>query len=102
MSPTARTLAYLRKQGMVCQVVERFNPFCKIRIDLFGCIDIVAVSETNIIGIQATSGSNHSARKKKILESDILPLWKKAGGVIKLISWIKNKKNRWIAREEIF
>jgi hypothetical protein len=51
MSPTQRTLAECRKRGWVCQVVEKWNPHARIRQDLFGCIDIVAlVPGTEAIG----------------------------------------------------
>lgn len=84
---------------MTAQVVEKWNPFAKIRQDLFGVIDIVALDGRSIIGIQCTSGSNHSARRKKIEASTVIPLWKQSGGVIKLISWHK-VKNRFQIKEE--
>ena len=65
-SPTQRTLKMLRDCGWKCQVVERWNSFAKIRIDLFGIIDIVALTDKGIVGVQATAGSSHSARLKKI------------------------------------
>lgn len=66
MSPTARTLGWLREQGYLAQVVERFNPHARVRVDLFGCIDVLAVKGTETVGVQATSGSNVSGRVQKI------------------------------------
>ena len=50
MTPTARSLAYLRRRGALCAVVERFNAFVTrpdggkgVRMDLFGFIDVLAV-----------------------------------------------------------
>lgn len=36
MSPTARSLAHLRELGCRVKVVEKWNPFAKVRQDLFG------------------------------------------------------------------
>lgn len=74
-SPTQRSLALCRSQGMTVQVVERWCAFSRRRIDLFGIIDLVAINENFIIGIQTTSGSCVSARLAKALESEPLKLW---------------------------
>lgn len=66
MSPTARTLAWLREQGYAAEVVERHNHFSGKKHDLFGCLDIVAIQGPLTIGIQATSGANVAARVAKI------------------------------------
>jgi hypothetical protein len=36
MTPTARSLAHLKALGYEERVVEKWNPFAKIRQDLFG------------------------------------------------------------------
>lgn len=65
MSPTQRTLQHLREAGYpLVQVVERWNPHARVRQDLFGIIDVVAVG-ADIVGVQATSGSNVSKRTAK-------------------------------------
>lgn len=64
-SPTARTLAVCRKRGWEAQAVERFNSYTKQRIDLFGVIDIVAITPAGILGIQACVGGDHAKRMKK-------------------------------------
>lgn len=95
MSPTARTLDYYRKQHIFCGVVERWIPQARKRVDLLGFIDLVAVSD-QIIGIQATSGSNMSSRVKKIVEecNDEAQAWLRAGGRILVIGWRKLKVKR--------
>lgn len=104
-TPTSRTLQELKKQKIPCQVVERFNPYAKVRVDLFGIIDIVYLNN-GIVGIQATSGSNHSARKEKILASKLAKEWIISGGKIEIWSWrkLKLKKGgkvfRWTPRIE--
>ena len=80
-SPTQRSLAYLRKLGYTAQVVEKFNPFSHTRLDLFGCIDIVAIKhdEKGVVGVQATSMGNVKARIHKILLVPEMSIWLSAG-----------------------
>lgn len=78
MTPTARTLAECRKRGWIAQVVEQTIPRTFIKRDLFGCIDIVAVTPEGIVGIQATSnltGGNHGMRVQKILAEPRMREW---------------------------
>lgn len=93
-SPTARSLRYLRKNGYVAQVVERWNPYARVRIDLFGFIDLVAIDagKGQIIGIQTTSQSNISARIKKILSIPEAKIWLQSGGKIHVHGWAKKGK----------
>ena len=92
-SPTQRTLERLRKEGYTCQVVERFNPFSKTRLDLFGCIDIVAVvdGKTGVLGIQATSRGNVNARIAKSLAEPKLLTWLQAKNEFEVWGWGKLK-----------
>ena len=100
-SPTQRSLKYLRARGMVAQVVEKFNHFAKIRQDLFGVIDIVAMSRLEgIVGVQTTTYSNMSARREKIKFSNLAYIWLESGGHIWLHGWKKLKNGRWELKEE--
>lgn len=103
-SPTQRTLAELRKLGGVCGIVEKWNMHVKRRQDLFGFIDILALVGSNIIGVQATTGSNHAARKTKILAEPRALAFLRAGGLIELWSWDKKgargQVKRWVCRKE--
>ena len=77
-TPTQRTIKYLKGQGILCGIVERWiqfgpkDPRKKFmpgqRIDLFGIIDIIAISDTQTIGIQCCAGSGNSAHIKKLME----------------------------------
>ena len=91
MSPTQRTLAYYRKKGFPVDVTERWIPRANIRKDLFGIIDLIIldIQAPRIIGVQTTSGSNHAARIKKALDSDILRAWLICGGRFFVVSWRK-------------
>lgn len=95
MTPTQRTLQALRKMGHLAAVVEKWNAHAKVRQDLFGFIDIVAVTEHETIGIQCTSGSNLAGRRKKILDLHDKPqAWLRAGNLIELWGWRKLKVKR--------
>jgi len=103
LSSTQRTLRFLRQQGRICGIVERFNPYAGItlpngkksgiRQDLFGFIDIVVIDPDGICGVQSC-GSNFASHKQKILENEIAPEWLKAGGKIELWGWRKVKAKR--------
>ena len=97
-SPTQRTLKHLRAAGYpLVQVVERWNPYARVRQDLFGIIDVVAVG-ADIVGVQATSASNVSARVTKITDSPALPILRKAGVRVLVHGWRK-VRGRWRLRE---
>ena len=101
-SPTARTLAVLREQGFRCQIVEKWIAQARKRVDLWGFIDILYM-DTAIVGVQVTSGSNHAARRTKILtecREDALK-WLSLRGVIQVRSWSRRKvgsRVRWVER----
>jgi len=103
-SPTQRCMAELRRLGAVAQITERWNSFAKIRQDLFGFIDVLALIGPNTIGIQCTSGSNHAARVAKIKAEPKAAAWLKAGNLIEVWSFSKTgdkgKRKLWTCRKE--
>jgi hypothetical protein len=100
VTPTARSLAHLRKAGYIAAVVEKWVPQAKIRIDLFGCLDVLAVGHGHTVGIQCTSGSNASSRLKKLQASDAVPVLREAGWKIQVHAWRKSARSRrWELRE---
>ncbi len=122
-SPTARTLDECKRRGWIAGVVEKRIPFPKPQgttIDLFGCIDVVGIVTTDpmvqvgraIIGIQATSGSNHDSRRSKMLAEPRMRAWVEAGGRLELWSWSqrvarkqdgsKAKRPVWTLRVETY
>lgn len=111
MTPTQRTLAACKRDGITCQVVERWNPFggprkpdgtaVGNRVDLFGVIDIVALRPGGIVGLQATSGGNFLARVKKSLAEPRLRTWLECGGLFEVWGWRK-LKSRWQVRRARF
>lgn len=100
-SPTARSLERLRADGFIVEVVEKTIPRCFIKKDFIGCIDLIAFRKGEIIGIQATSGSNHAARRTKSLDVLELNSWIEAGAHFEIWSWSKPKTGRsWDLRRE--
>jgi hypothetical protein len=99
MTPTQRSLVYLREQGYLCEVVEKWNSFTKTRKDLWGWCDILALRENEILAVQVTA-AGVSSRIKKIMESDTLPIVRKAGVRIEVHGWRKNVKGRYVMRIE--
>lgn len=114
LSYTQRTLRYLRENGVVCEVVEKWiiipnHPGGGKRKDLFGFIDILCLwPGEGIVGVQSTSGAQHTKHIKKIYGEcrEMLTEWLKYGAKVKLISWKKKKLERggkamrWFPRVE--
>ncbi len=61
MTPTQRTLAYLRSAGYVAALVERYEPHSRTRHDAFGIGDLLAAHPRfGIVLLQVTTGSHHA------------------------------------------
>jgi len=97
LTPTQRTLAYLREEGYLCAIVEKWNPHARIRQDLFGFIDILAIKRDETLAIQATA-SGVSDRLKKIMASELLPKVREAGWKIQIWGWRKSAKGTYVLR----
>ena len=100
-SPTALSLAHLRKTCDAVQVVEKWNPHARIRQDLFGFIDIVAIRDQETIAVQSTSWTNVSSRVAKIAESPLVGFVRQAGWQIIVHGWRKNTKTGRYEMKEI-
>lgn len=99
-SPTQRSLKTLKDQGWTTQVVEHWNPYSRTRTDLWGIVDILAMNGQQIVGIQTTSGSNVSARIKKIREEPRAMTWIESGGRLFVHGWRKLlRSNTWECRQ---
>lgn len=87
---TQRTLKYLREQGFLCAIVEKWNPYAHVRQDLFGFADILAMKpEVGIVAVQTTSRAHRKDHYDKIVACATVPLWLDCGGKIWLITWAK-------------
>jgi hypothetical protein len=97
-SPTQRTRDWLKLRGITSQIVERWNAFARIRQDLFGFGDVLALGG-RITAIQVTSGPNVAARINKIYELPEAREWLESGGLIEVHGWRKSARtNRWELR----
>ena len=99
MTPTQRSLKHLRAAGYTAEVVEKWVPGANIRRDLLGFIDVLAIRETEVVGVQATSGSNVASRIAKIAEHANVGAVRKAGIRILVHGWRKAANGRWTLRE---
>jgi len=100
-SPTQRSLKLMRDQGYLCEITERWNPFAKIRQDLFNFVDELCIKEGKTIAVQTTSYGNMSARMNKIKDLDTYPRVKSAGWEVVVHGWKKDKSGRWVVREVV-
>ena len=89
-SPTQRTLARLRKLGATAAVVEHWNPHARIRQDLFGGIDVVALMGFFTLGVQACTVGDQSKRIAKILAEPRVRSWLRAGNTLEVWGWGKH------------
>lgn len=100
-SPTQRSLKIMRERGFTCEITERWNPFAKIRQDLFGFVDILCIKEGVTVAVQTTSYSNTNARINKIKSLESYETVKQAGWIVLVHGWHKNKAGKWVVREVI-
>lgn len=117
-SPTQRALKECKALGWEAQVVEKWVPQARKRVDLYGCIDILALADPHLfipyggtpaerwdlIGIQVTSASNHAARRAKALAEPRIKHWLQAGCRFEVWSYgrkgAKGKRKLWTLRIE--
>ena len=93
MSPTERELKYLREQGFVAEVVEKWIPQTHTRRDLFGFADIIYFDEGGVGLCQVTTVHNMPARVKKVLASDLARRWVTvANRCLLVVGWKKYAK----------
>ena len=108
---TQRTLKALRDQGYIAEVCERWipnpvHPGGGFRKDLFGIIDIIAISKFSLIGVQSC-GQDYAAHDRKIMESEYTPEWIRCAG-LQLWGWRKllkkkgGKQKIWVPRIKIY
>jgi len=93
-SPTQRSLKLLREDGWEVAVVERWNHHTKIRQDLFGFADLIAMRPGATPILLQVTGSGVSTRLKKIVESDKALIALCSGFRIVIHGWRKVKVKR--------
>ncbi len=103
-SPTSRATEILRKEGFTFGIVERKVPYQFISQDFLGFADLIYLTKASIVAVQVTTGSNHAARRTKILAEPRALAWIKSGGLIEIWSFAlqggSGKAKRWVLRKE--
>ena len=99
LSPTQRSLAFLREEGYLVSIVERWNPHARIRQDLWGWCDLLAIRKGEVLAVQVTA-SAVATRIKKIQESETIGPVRDAGIRVVVHGWRKNSKGRYVLRVE--
>jgi len=94
-SPTQLSLKKLRDEGYTVAIVEHWNAFARIRQDLFGFIDIIALRGNETLAIQTTTVSNMSARVTKISNNEYVAAVRDAGWAIHVHGWFQDDKRKW-------
>lgn len=102
-TPTQLSMRLLRNEGYgLVAVVEKWNPHARIRQDLFGFADLVAVDDNTVTLVQTTSRSNMSARRHKLEESTAVKVWLQSGTRrLELHGWRKKGRFWEVKIEEI-
>jgi len=99
-SPTQRSLAYLREQGYLVEIVEPWDPFARVRKDLWWWCDLLCLKGEEVVAVQVTA-SGVSSRVKKIQESETVAWVRKANIKIHIHGWRKSSKTgKYVLRIE--
>ena len=106
-SPMQLSLSALRGEGYLVHIVEHFNVFAKVRQDMYGIIDIVAIRDDlpGVLGVQCTDYTSMSKHVDKALTNTNLITWLKAGNKFIIYAWktvTKDKRKNFIlVRREV-
>jgi len=100
-SPTQLSKKMLEKDGYLVAIVERWNPHAKIRQDLFGFVDLLALGHGHAIAVQTTSEGHVRDHIAKIRASEHLPRVLRSGIYVHVHGWRKNARGRWECRTEV-
>src|SRR5262249_38951668 len=89
MTPTARSLQYLRKLGYLAYVVEKWNPHARIRQDFGGFADVLAfgVDAVGVLAVQCTSTDHAANRFAKVIAVPAVRTWLRAGNAVEIWGW---------------
>jgi len=114
VSPTMRTLEFLRARGYMTGIVERYIsaphlPGGGKRIDLFGTTDIIAIKRNQLWAIQSCGLAFSDHHQKLYVEKNLeVCAWLDAGGRFALIGWRKllakrgGKRKIWVPRIRLY
>ena len=100
MTPTARTLVYLRRQGYLTAVVESWIPHANLRRDLWHFADVLAVHPRDkvFLLVQVTTTAHVAHRLAKAKSRPELAAWLRAGGRFIVHGW-RSCDGKWLLRQ---
>jgi hypothetical protein len=95
-TPAQRSLAWLRAEGYTAVVCERWNPHARVRQDLFGFADLMAVRADvpGVLAVQTTTTAHQADRLAKALALPALKVFLEAGNRLEIHGWLKRKTTR--------
>ena len=90
-SPYTKAKAQLEAQGYQVGKTEHWNPFARIRVDLFGCIDLVALCPLRpLLAVQVTDSTHVSKRMDK--SQALASQWVSTGNRFEVWGYYKRSK----------
>lgn len=95
-TPTQRSKRRLEAEGYTVAIVEHWHPVLKLRQDLFGFIDLLAIRRDETLAVQTTTTDHQAERIRKIADSPHVGAVREAGWAIHVHGWMKNAKGRWV------
>jgi hypothetical protein len=100
MTPTGRTLVYLRRLGFLAAPVERYLIDAKRTVDLFGIADVVGIHPRDkaVLFVQCTSLAHVGDRLKRIKGRPELPLLLRAGIGVECWGWERRRASGWVCK----
>jgi len=78
-------------------IVEHWQPFARIRKDLWGWADLLAIKRGEVLAVQVTS-EGVANRVAKVTNSETIGRVREAGIRVEVHGWRKNAKGRYIQR----
>jgi hypothetical protein len=108
VTPTARSLEALRERGCLAAVVEKWNAHARIRQDLFGFGDILAIEpgRPGVLIVQACIADDITKRLEKLQTEPVAERVRRvleAGNRVLIMGWAKRgargKRKVWTLRE---
>ena len=78
-------------------IVEHWQPFARIRKDLWGWADLLAIKRGEVLAVQVTS-EGVANRVAKVTNSETIGRVREAGIRVEVHGWRKNSKGRYIQR----
>lgn len=93
MRARERSLKRCREAGYVTGLTEHFNPFVKIRQDLYGFIDFVAMKPGKPLLAVQVCNTHAPEHIVKVCTHPNAKIWLQTGNRIVIHSWVEHSKS---------